>query len=88
MTKKTRKGKTILKPRVLTKLTNNIRKSEGSEERIKELQIEKNNLTVYALLLDRMTTKAYRGRYMIIAHMLSTINVTVQSTSESNPQFI
>ena len=34
MTKKTRKGKTILKPRVPTKLTNNIGKSEGDFTRL------------------------------------------------------
>jgi predicted transcriptional regulator len=30
----------------------------------------------FAHLLEIMTTKAYRGRYMIIAHMLRTINDT------------
>jgi hypothetical protein len=34
MTKKTKKGKTILKPRVPTKLTNNIGKSEGCFTRL------------------------------------------------------
>jgi hypothetical protein len=34
MTKKTRKGKTILKPRVPTKLTSNIGKSEGGFTRL------------------------------------------------------
>jgi hypothetical protein len=34
MTKKTRKGKTILKPRVPTKLTNSIGKSEGCFTRL------------------------------------------------------
>jgi hypothetical protein len=34
MTKKTRKGKTILKPRVPTKLTNKIGKSGGSFTRL------------------------------------------------------
>ena len=34
MTKKTRKGNTILKPRVPTKLTNNIGKSEGGFTRL------------------------------------------------------
>jgi hypothetical protein len=34
MTKKTRKGKTMLKPRVPTKLTNNIGKSGGGFARL------------------------------------------------------
>jgi hypothetical protein len=34
MTKKTKKGKTILKPRVPTKLTNKIGKSEGCFTRL------------------------------------------------------
>jgi len=34
MTKKTKKGRTILKPRVPTKLTNNIGKSEGGFTRL------------------------------------------------------
>ena len=38
MTKKTRKGKTILKPRVPTKLTNNIGKSEAWFTRLAIIQ--------------------------------------------------